>query len=50
VGAALIGGVVASNPTELGGYRQALLTVAAGCVLALMLSVALRGRVSAQDA
>jgi MFS family permease len=50
VGAALIGGVAASNVTELGGYRQALLAVAAGCALALMLSAALRGRVSAQDA
>jgi MFS family permease len=50
VGAALIGGVVASTATELGGYRQALLAVAAGCVVALMLSAALRGRVSAQDA
>jgi EmrB/QacA subfamily drug resistance transporter len=50
VGAALIGGVVASNATELGGYRHALLAVAAACIVALMLSVALRGRVSAQDA
>ncbi|HEX5047161.1 MAG TPA: MFS transporter [Gammaproteobacteria bacterium] len=50
LGAALIGGVVASSATELGGYRQALLAVAAGCALALMLSAALRGRVSAQDA
>jgi len=50
VGAALIGGVVASNVSELGGYRHALLAVAAGCVVALMLSAALRGRVSAQDA
>jgi EmrB/QacA subfamily drug resistance transporter len=47
VGAALIGGVVASSATELAGYRQALLAVAAGCVVALMLSAALRGRVSA---
>lgn len=50
VGAALIGGVVASNATELGGYRHALLAVAAACLIALMLSGALRGRVSAQDA
>jgi MFS family permease len=50
VGAALIGGVVASNATELGGYRHALLAVAAACLIALMLSGALRGRVNAQDA
>jgi EmrB/QacA subfamily drug resistance transporter len=50
VGAALIGGVVASNASELAGYRHALLAVAAGCVVALMLSAALRGRVSVQDA
>jgi EmrB/QacA subfamily drug resistance transporter len=50
VGAALIGGVVASNASELAGYRHALLAVAAGCVVALMLSAALRGRVSVQNA
>ena len=50
VGAALIGGVLASSANELGGYRHALLAVAAGCFVALMLSGALRGRVSAQDA
>jgi EmrB/QacA subfamily drug resistance transporter len=47
VGAAVIGGVVASSATELGGYRHALLAVAVACCIALMLSVALRGRVSA---
>lgn len=46
VGAAVIGGVVASSTSELGGYRHALLAVAVACGLALMLSVALRGRVS----
>jgi hypothetical protein len=46
VGAAVIGGVVGSAADELGGYRQALLAVAVACGMALMLSVALRGRVS----
>jgi MFS family permease len=46
VGTAVIGGVVGSATDELGGYRQALLAVAVACFLALMLSVALRGRVS----
>jgi MFS family permease len=45
VGAALIAGVVGSASDALPGYRQALLTVAVGCALALVLSVALRGRV-----
>jgi MFS family permease len=45
VGAAMIGGVVGSASDALPGYRQALLAVAAACVLALVLSVALRGRV-----
>lgn len=47
LGAAIVGGVVGSSATELGGYRHALLTLAAACVVALMLSAALRGRVSA---
>lgn len=47
VGAAIVGGVVGSSATELGGYRHALLTLAIACLLALMLSAALRGRVSA---
>jgi EmrB/QacA subfamily drug resistance transporter len=46
VGTAVIGGVVGSAADELGGYRQALLAVAVACTLALMLSAALRGRVS----
>jgi MFS family permease len=50
VGAAAIGGVVASSASELGGYKQALLAVAVACCIALMLSVALRGRVSADRA
>jgi len=44
-GAALIGGVVGSASAALPGYRQSLLAVAAACALALVLSVALRGRV-----
>jgi EmrB/QacA subfamily drug resistance transporter len=47
VGAAIVGGVVGSSATQLGGYRHALLTLAAACAVALMLSGALRGRVSA---
>lgn len=46
-GAAIIGGVAGSASTELGGYRHALLVVAAACVAALVLSAALHGRVSA---
>jgi MFS family permease len=45
VGAAMIGGVVGSAPDALPGYRHSLLSVAAACALALVLSVALRGRV-----
>jgi MFS family permease len=45
VGAAVVGGVVGSAADALPGYRQALLAVAAVCVVALVLSVALRGRV-----
>jgi MFS family permease len=45
VGAAMIGGVVGSASDALPGYRHSLLTFAVACALALMLSVALRGRV-----
>jgi EmrB/QacA subfamily drug resistance transporter len=45
VGAAVIGGVVGSASDALPGYRHSLLTVAVACGLALVLSVALRGRV-----
>ena len=48
VGAAMIGGVVGSASDALPGYRHSLLTFAAACALALMLSVALRGRVLAR--
>jgi MFS family permease len=48
VGAAVIGGLVGSAHEALPGYRQSLLTVAAACGLALVLSVALRGRVMAR--
>ncbi len=48
VGAAVVGGVVGSAADSLGGYRQALLVVAAACGVALVLSLALRGRVSAR--
>ena len=44
LGAAFIGGVVESSASELGGYRNALLTVAVACSVALLLSVALRRR------
>jgi MFS family permease len=47
VGAAMIGGVVGSARDVLPGYRQSLLAVAVACALALVLSVALRGRVVA---
>ena len=47
LGAAIVGGVVGSSASELGGYRHALLTLAVACAVALMLSAALRGRVSA---
>jgi EmrB/QacA subfamily drug resistance transporter len=50
VGAAAIGGIVASSASELGGYRHALLALAGACCIALMLSMALRGRVSADRA
>ncbi len=47
VGSAVIGGVVGSAADVLPGYRQALLAVVAACAVALVLSVALRGRVMA---
>jgi predicted MFS family arabinose efflux permease len=50
VGAAVIGGVVGSASDALPGYRQALLTAAVVCALALVLSVALRGRVMGRRA
>jgi MFS family permease len=46
VGAAIIGGVVGSASHALLGLRHALLAVAAACAIALVLSVALRGRVT----
>ena len=46
VGSAIIGVVVGSASQALQGYRHALLAVAAACALALVLSVALRGRVT----
>ena len=49
VGAAMIGGVVGSASDALPGYRHALLAVAAACTLALVLSAALRGRVSRRE-
>lgn len=45
VGAAMIAGIVGSAAEAVPGYRYSLLTFAAACALALMLSVALRGRV-----
>jgi len=47
VGAGVVGGVVGSAADVLPGYRQALLAVVAVCAVALVLSVALRGRVVA---
>lgn len=47
VGAAVVGGVVGSAADVLPGYRQALLAVVAVCAVALVLSIALRGRVVA---
>lgn len=46
VGAAAVGGIVGSAAQALGGYRQSLLAVAAVCAFALLLSAALRGRVT----
>ena len=50
IGSALIGGLVGSARDALGGYRHALLVVSAVCALALMLSLALRGKVSYRQA
>jgi len=47
VGSAAVGGIVGSATDVLPGYRQALLAVGAVCAVALVLSVALRGRVMA---
>jgi EmrB/QacA subfamily drug resistance transporter len=47
LGAAIVGGIVGSSATELGGYRHALLTLAVACGIALVLSAVLRGRVAA---
>jgi predicted MFS family arabinose efflux permease len=47
LGAAIVGGIVGSSATELGGYRHALLTLAFACAVALVLSRSLRGRVAA---
>jgi hypothetical protein len=46
VGGAIVGGVVGSAPDMLGGYRHALVAVAGACAVALVLTAALRGRVS----
>jgi MFS family permease len=45
VGAAMIGGVVGSAHDALPGYRHSLVAVAVACVVALVLSAGLRGRV-----
>jgi MFS family permease len=45
VGAAIIGGVMGSAADAVPGYRQSLLAVAVACLSALVLSIALRGRV-----
>jgi len=50
IGSALIGGLVGSATDALGGYRHALLVVSAVCALALMLSLALRGKVGYRHA
>jgi MFS family permease len=50
IGSALIGGLVGSTADALGGYRHALLAVSVVCAVALMLSLALRGRVSYRQA
>jgi MFS family permease len=46
IGSAVVGGIVGSAADALGGYRHALLVVSVVCGLALMLSLALKGRVS----
>src|SRR6185503_19642021 len=48
VGAAAVGSIVGSATDAVPGYRQSLLIVAAACGIALVLSAALRGRVSAR--
>ncbi len=50
IGSAVIGGLVGSAADALGGYRHALLVVSVVCAFALMLSLALRGRVSYRQA
>jgi MFS family permease len=49
IGAAMIGGVVGSAADALPGYRQSLVVVAVACALALVLSIALRGRVMGRE-
>jgi MFS family permease len=49
-GAAAVGGIVGSTVQALGGYRRSLLAFAAVCALALLLSVALRGKVAPSGA
>jgi MFS family permease len=50
VGSALIGGLLGSTADALGAYRHALLAVGVVCVLAVMPSLALRGRVAYRPA
>ena len=46
----LIGGLLGSTADALGAYRHALLAVGVVCVLAVMPSLALRGRVAYRPA
>lgn len=46
VGAAAVGAIVGSTTQALGGYRRSLLALAGACAFALLLSLALRGRVA----
>lgn len=46
IGAAAVGAIVGSTAQALGGYRRSLLTMAVACAFALLLSLALRGRVA----
>jgi MFS family permease len=46
IGSAVVGGIVGSAADALGGYRHALLVVSVGCGVALMLTLALKGRVT----
>ena len=46
IGSAVVGGIVGSATDALGGYRHALLVVSVACLAALMLSLALKGRVN----